>query len=107
MARPKYKTFDIIPQKSITRNKDLDVYQKAILNVIMSYAGSKDEAFPSIPTIRYCTGLCEKTIHVKMKGLLEEGYFQKRQKIMSSGSCQKRHRNIYRITWERFIEDLE
>jgi hypothetical protein len=62
--------------KSVMTDRNLTIESKAIYSYLCSFAGNKDEAFPSVKKICYDLKINVKRFYKHMGPLIDKGYIE-------------------------------
>lgn len=69
-----------IPKK-VMQDRKLSIESKAIYAYISSFAGAKDNAFPSVKKMMYDLKISKDRFYKHMNSLVESGYLVRKQSI--------------------------
>jgi len=73
-----YQGYGYTP-KALNKNKNLDIYEKSILNYMLSYTGDGISCFPNILTIANDLNISKKTVITKIQILCKKKWLEKGQ----------------------------
>jgi len=82
--------------KSLTRNPNIDIEAKGLFSYLTTYAGSKDNAYPSVDLICHELNISTKRFQKYRKQLVEAGYLS----ISREKSSNLYGRNVYTLYHE-------
>src|SRR5699024_3956321 len=82
--------------KSLTKNPNIDVEVKGLFSYLTTYAGAKDNAYPSVDLICYELNISTKRFQKYRKQLVEAGYLS----ISREKSSNLYGRNVYTLHHE-------
>ena len=82
--------------KSLTKNPNIDVEAKGLFAYLTTYAGAKDNAYPSVDLICYELNISTKRFQKYRKQLVEAGYLS----ISREKSSNLYGRNVYTLHHE-------
>lgn len=96
------KGYGLMP-KIVMVDRNLSIPAKAIYAYLVTFAGTTQEAYPSVKKMCYDLGISkEETLRKHLKQLIDFGYVEKRQERKNGGQFKN---NIYHLVQEVVVSD--
>lgn len=94
--------YGIVPKKMM-KDKNITIYDKAVLCYMLSYTGSGNTCFPSYASMIEHLGISKPTLSKSIKSLQESGYLE----VSRLFSDPMKHNNKYKIVFLSNENDLD